>query len=135
MNPLNIQKATIYRYLEVVLLMPCQLGYNYQHISHLSYLQTTHEHGKAPCSFSLFSNSFVERLYLISLRMLFQRRLPRNKNGFIPCRVECAKGRCNIFPFLKSYGKTFILKQSHIKCGFKLFTDLNTSVTRKGRCF
>ena len=51
---------------------------------------------------SVFSRIFLmERLSLISLGRLFQRGLPRNKTEFIPWQIECAGGKCNIFPFLK----------------------------------
>ena len=39
-----------------------------------------------------------------------ERRLPRDKIEFILWWVECAGGRCNVFSFLKSYGKKVILK-------------------------
>ena len=39
---------------------------------------------KAPVSYLAFLNSSVERLYLIILESLFNRRLPRNKSEVIP---------------------------------------------------
>ena len=63
-----------------------QLGYNYQHIS---YLQTTHEHGRAPCSFSLFLNSSVERLSLISLSSY-------SKEDYLGIRVNLFHGELSV---------------------------------------
>ena len=53
--------------------------------------ETTHEHGEAPCSFSDFLNSSVERLSLIFLGRLFQRILPRNKSEFVQWRDHMGK--------------------------------------------
>ena len=103
----------------------CRLGYNYENISRL---QTTHEHGRPSCFFSIFWNSLVERLSLISLGRLFQRRLARNKSEFIPWRVECIGGRCNVFSFLKSYG--FFPSWNNTTQKF----DLKASVARKRMC-
>ena len=52
-------------------------------------------------------NSSVERFSLISLGRLFQRKPPCNKSEFITWQVECAGGKCNKSPFLKSYGYGF----------------------------
>ena len=87
--------------------MSCLAGSQLSTYMHLNYLQTTHEHGRSPFSFSLFLNSSVEILSLIFLGGLYQRRLPRNKSEFIPWRVECAEGRYNVFI---TDGETFILK-------------------------
>ena len=59
---------------------------------------------------SLFLNSLVESFSLISLGKLFQKRIPPNKSEVISLRVEFTQGKCNVFPFLKSYGKKLMLK-------------------------
>ena len=41
-------------------------------------------------------NSSVERLPLISLGKVFQRRQPRNKSEFLSWQFKCAGGRCNV---------------------------------------
>ena len=50
-------------------------------------------------------NNGVERLSLISLGRLLQRRLPRNKSEFIPLRVECAEEGAMYFLSLNHIGK------------------------------
>ena len=75
-------------------------------MSHLKYLQSTKEYGRAPYSFSLFLNYSVESLSLISLVSLFQGRRSRNKSKFISCQVEKnVAAHCNIRPNTKPKSK------------------------------
>ena len=92
--------ATICRYLELVLLMACPAGLQYLIYVISKLLMNA---GGLRVSSVFFFNSLVEKLFLISLGRLFQRRLSRNRGEFIPRRVECAGG--NVFSFLKSYGE------------------------------
>ena len=85
--------------------MSCPAGSEYQHISDLNYLQTTHERGQTPHSLNLFLNYLAERLYVIFLRRLFQRRLYRIRMNLFHGKLSARKEDKIYFISLNHLGK------------------------------